>query len=87
MPESPVDLDRTDPVRPAAPRRAVADWEYRTAYINSFQVRLPAELYERLRGWAERDREPAMDLLIGLLEEAVRRRGTGHGGDPGPRSD
>jgi hypothetical protein len=79
MPESPVDHDRPNPVRPAAPRRAIADWEYRTAYLNNFQMRLPAELHERLRGWAERDRRPAMDLLIDLLQEAVLRRGTGSG--------
>ena len=72
MPESPVDRDQTDPIRPAAPRRDVPDWEYRTAYINYFQVRLPVELYGRLRGWAERDRKPAADLLIDILEEAVR---------------
>ncbi len=81
MPESPVDRDQTDPIRPAAPRRDVPDWEYRTAYINYFQVRLPVELYGRLRGWAERDRKPAMDLLIDILEEAVRRRDTGSGAE------
>jgi hypothetical protein len=74
MPEPPANLDRPEPVRPAAPRRAIADWEYRTAYLNNFQMRLPAELSERLRRWAERDRRPAMDLLIDLLEEAVRSR-------------
>ena len=82
MPESPANHDRPDPVRPAAPRRAVADWEYRTAYINYFQVRLPAELSERLRGWAKRDGRPAEDLLIDILEEEVRHRGTGSGAEP-----
>ena len=74
MPEPPANDDQPEPVRPAAPRRDVPDWEYRTAYINYFQVRLPAELSERLRRWAERERRPAEDLLIASLEEAVRSR-------------
>ena len=81
MPEPAANHDHPEPVRPAAPRREVADWEYRTAYINYFQVRLPVELYGRLRGWAERDRKPAADLLIDILEEAVRRRDTGSGAE------
>ena len=44
-------------------------------YIQHLQVRLPAELYERLREGAERDQKPATNLLIGIIEEAVRRRG------------
>ena len=79
MPEPPGNPNRPETVRPAAPRRDVPDWEYRTAYINYFQVRLPAELSERLRKWAERDRRPATDLIIEVLEEAVRHRGTGSG--------
>src|SRR5262245_23881297 len=34
------DLERPEPVCPAAPRRVVADWEYRTAYVEFFQVRI-----------------------------------------------
>ena len=44
------------PGGPAAPRRVIAEWEYRTAYIETFQVRLPAGLHERLREWAKQER-------------------------------
>jgi hypothetical protein len=81
MPEPPGNPNRPETLRPAAPRRDVPDWEYRTAYIQRFQVRLPAELSVRLRGWAQQDRRPAEDLLIDILEEAVRNRGTGGGTD------
>ena len=49
MPEPPADRDLPEQARPAAPRRAVAGWEYRTAYIEVFQLRLPGGLYERLQ--------------------------------------
>lgn len=79
MPEPPADLDRPEPDRPAAPRRVVPDWEYRTAYIETFQIRIAAGLHARLCEWARRERKPQADLVIEILEEAVRRRGGGHG--------
>ena len=75
MPEPPADLNGPEPVGPAAPRRVVADWEYRTAYISAFQVRIPTGLHDRLREWAKQECKPPSDLLIAILEEAVHRRG------------
>jgi hypothetical protein len=75
MPEPPADLNQPEPVRPAAPRRVVADWEYKTAYIPTFQVRIPAGLHDRLCEWARQERKPLTALFIEILEEAVRRRG------------
>ena len=75
MPEPPADLNQPEPVRPAAPRRVVADWEYKTAYIPTFQVRIPAGLHDRLCEWARQERKPSTALFIEILEEAVRRRG------------
>jgi hypothetical protein len=66
--------DRPEPVRPAAPRRVVAEWEYRTAYLPSFQVRIPAGLHGRLGEWARQERKPLGDLIVQILEGAVRRR-------------
>ena len=75
MPEPPADLNQPEPVRPAAPRRVVADWEYETAYIPTFQIRIPAGLHDRLCEWARQERKPLTALFIEILEEAVRRRG------------
>ncbi len=75
MPEPPTDVNQPAPGCPASPRRVIAEWEYRTAYIETFQVRLPTGLHERLREWAERERKLPRDLCIEILEEAVRRRG------------
>ncbi len=75
MPEPAADLNQPEPVRPAAPRRVVADWEYKTAYIPTFQVRIPAGLHDRLCEWARQERKPLTALFIEILEEAVRRRG------------
>jgi len=75
MPEPPADLNQPEPVRPAAQRRVVADWEYKTAYIPTFQVRIPAGLHDRLCEWARQERKPLTALFIEILEEAVRRRG------------
>ena len=36
MPEPPAELDQPEDGRPAPARRAVADWEYKTAYIPTF---------------------------------------------------
>ena len=79
MPEPPADLNQPEPVCPAAPRRVVADWEYRTAYIEAFQVRITAGLHNRLREWAMQERKSPGDLFVEVLEEAVRRRGGWHG--------
>ena len=73
MSEPEPNRNRTEPVRPPAPRREVADWEYKTAYIQLFQVRLPGGLHDRLCQWARREHKPPGDLLVETLEEAVRR--------------
>ena len=66
--------DRPDPARPDAPRRVIPDWEYRTAYIERFQVRVPSKLHDRLSGWASQEGKPLQDLVIAILEEGVRGR-------------
>jgi len=73
--ESEASRDRPEPVRPAAPRREVAPWEYWTAYIQHFQVRMPVGLHDRLCQWAKQEHKLPVDLLIETLEEAVRQRG------------
>jgi hypothetical protein len=75
MPDPPTDLNQPEQRCPAAPRRVVADWEYQTAYIPTFQVRVTAELHNRLCEWAKQERKPSEALLIEILEEAVYRRG------------
>ena len=75
MPESPADLNQSEPASPTAPRRAVTDWEYRTSYIPVFQVRLPPGLHDRLCEWAKQEPKPLNDLVVEILEEAVCRRG------------
>jgi hypothetical protein len=74
MPGLPTDENQPAPSRPAAPRRVIPEWEYRTAYIETFQVQIPAGLHERLREWAEQERKLPRDLCIEILEEAARRR-------------
>ena len=61
MSEPKANLDRPEPGCPAAPRRVVADWEYRTAYLEFFQVRIRAELHDRLCEWARQERKPLGD--------------------------
>ena len=56
MPEPPTDVNQPEPGCPAAPRRVIAQWEYKTAYIEAFQVRIPARLHERLCEWAKQER-------------------------------
>jgi hypothetical protein len=73
MPEPPTDLNQPEQRCPAAPRRVVADWEYQTAYIPTFQVRITAGLHNRLYEWAKQERKPLVALLIEILEEAVCR--------------
>jgi hypothetical protein len=75
MPESQADRNQPEQCRPAAPRRVVADWEYETAYIPTFQVRITAGLHARLCEWAKQERATPKALLVEILEEAVRRRG------------
>ena len=58
MPEQPTDLNQPEQRCPTAPRRSVADWEYQTAYIPTFQVRMTAELHNRLGECAKRERKP-----------------------------
>jgi hypothetical protein len=76
MPEPPANLNQPEQRCPTAPRRVVADWEYQTAYIPTFQVRITAELNDRLCEWAKQARKPVSALLIEILEEAVGRRGS-----------
>ena len=76
MPEPPTDLNQPEQRCPAAPRRVVADWEYQTAYVPTFQVRITAGLHDRLDEWAKQERKPLVALLIEILEEAVRRHGS-----------
>ena len=75
MPEPPADFNQPEPGRPAAQRRVVADWEYKTAYIPTFLVRMPAGLHDRLCAWARKERKSPDALFIEILEDAVRRRG------------
>lgn len=74
MSNPPSEVNRPDPARPEAPRRVIADWEYRTAYIELFQVRMPSGLHKRLCEWAEQARKSLQDLVIEILEEEGRRR-------------
>jgi predicted HicB family RNase H-like nuclease len=54
----------------------VADWEYKTAYIPTFQVRITAGLHDRLCEWAKQERKSPGALLVEILEEAVCLRGS-----------
>ncbi len=75
MSEPDANDNRPEPVRLATPRRVVADWEYRTSYVPTFQVRLSADLHERLCQWARQEDKPLSDLLIEVLGQAVQHRG------------
>jgi hypothetical protein len=74
MSELPAAPDHPEAGGPTAPRRVVPDWEYQTAYIPSFQVRMSAELHERLSAWARQAGKSSQGLMIEILEEAIRRR-------------
>jgi hypothetical protein len=76
MPESQADRDQPERCGPAAPRRVVADWEYETAYIPTLQVRITAGSHNQLCEWAKQERTTPRALLVHILEEAVRRRGS-----------
>ncbi len=74
MSESPADPKRPDWAWPDTPRRIVSDWEYQTAYVQFFQIRVPTALHTRLCEAAQQRRIPMGDLVIEMLQEAVRRR-------------
>jgi hypothetical protein len=75
MSDPPADLNQPEQRSPAAARRVVADWEYKTAYIPTFQVRITTGLHDRLCEWAKQKRKSPAGLLIEILENAVCRRG------------
>ncbi len=79
MSEPQTNLDPPESDSPTAPQRVIADWEYRTAYLQFFQVRMPAELHNRLCEWAREECKTLENLLIETLEEAVRRHAESDG--------
>ena len=62
------------PDAPESPRRVVPDSEYRTSYVEPFQLRLPPPMYDQLCERARRDRITMKDLVLGILEAAVTHR-------------
>jgi hypothetical protein len=76
MPDQPADLNQPEQRCFETPRRLVADWEYKTAYIPTFQVRMNAALHSQFCEWAKQERKPLGALLVEILEEAVCRRGS-----------
>jgi predicted HicB family RNase H-like nuclease len=74
MPDPPADLNQPEQRCSETPRRVVADWEYKTAYIPGFQVRITYRLHNRLSEWAKQERKSLGALLVEILEEAVCRR-------------
>ncbi len=76
MPEPSAKPNQPEHSGPIAPRRLVADWEYQTAYIPTFQVRTTPELHSRLCERARQEGKPLGVFLIEILEEAVRSRGS-----------
>ena len=76
MPGQPADLNQPEQRCSEIPRRVVADWEYKTAYIPTFQVRITAGLHDRLCEWAKQERKSLGALLVEILEEAVCLRGS-----------
>ena len=65
---------RPDPASPSTSRRIIPDWEYKTAYIELFQVRVPIRLHDRLCDWAKEERKLLGDLVVELVEEAFHGR-------------
>lgn len=65
---------RPEPTRHDVPRRVVHESEYRTSYLDFYQVRMLSGLHDRLCRRASREDKPPADLVIGILEEAVHRR-------------
>ncbi len=76
MPEPSAKFNQPEVAGPIARCRIVADWEYKTAYIPTFQVRITPDVHDRLSEWAKRDSKPLGVLVIEILEQAVRRRGS-----------
>lgn len=68
------DAEPPDPARPPVQRRVVPDREYKTAYCDFFQCRLPAGLHERLNGWAARQGQRLENLALEILEVAAAER-------------
>jgi len=68
---------QADPVPPAPvppPRRVVPDSEYRTAYIESYLIRMRQALHDDLLEWARGEDKKLSELLIEILEDAIRMR-------------
>jgi predicted HicB family RNase H-like nuclease len=76
MPGQPADLNQPEQRSSETPRRVVSDWEYKTAYIQTFQVRITAGLHNRLCEWAKQERKSPGALLVEILEESVCLRGS-----------
>jgi predicted HicB family RNase H-like nuclease len=53
----------------------VEDWEYRTAYLWSLQVRMRQDLHLRLVDWARREGRSLDDLAVEVLRDAIAHRG------------
>jgi hypothetical protein len=64
-----------DPAPPSPPRRPIAEWEYRTAYLWHHQVRMRGALHARLLDRARDESRSLDDLAVQILEDAVRGRG------------
>jgi hypothetical protein len=64
-----------EPAPPAPSRRVVEDWEYRTAYLWSLQVRMRPDLHARLVDWARREGRSLDDLAVEVLRDAIAHRG------------
>ncbi|MFO0892572.1 MAG: hypothetical protein U0790_25945 [Isosphaeraceae bacterium] len=74
MPESQPESTHPQPLV-RRQERVVHESEYRTSYFEFGQIRMSPKLYERLEGWARTRGIAPGELLIQILEEAVRRRG------------
>ncbi len=72
MSEPPTESHGPESVRLVVSRRVVSEWEYRTASIESFQVRIPRSLHEWLRHRAERMSRSQEDLVVEVLETSAR---------------
>jgi hypothetical protein len=75
MPERSADFDDPEQRGPISPLRVVAEWEYKTAYIPTFQIRFSLEMKDRLSDWARQEGKLLDALLIEILEKAIHRRG------------
>lgn len=73
MSEPQADPVPPDPM-PSPPRRLVPEYDYRTAYIQRFLIRMPQPLHDNLSDWASRETKSPGDLVIEILEDAFRKR-------------